>query len=65
MQISENYELEHRRPFKFSGTAAALLLVSIFSGIFAWLIVNSELVSFLQLFLARAIFKAPPEWGAY
>jgi PAS domain S-box-containing protein len=69
MQISENYELEHRRPFKFSGTAAALLLVSIFSGIFAWLIVNSELVSFLQLFLATiALFTgvlAGARYGLY
>jgi hypothetical protein len=31
MQTSENYELEHRRPVGFSGTAAVMLIVSIVS----------------------------------
>jgi len=64
MQISENYELEHRRPFGFSGTAAAMLLVSIFSGTFAWLIVHSELDGFIPLFLLTSAIVTAALAGA-
>jgi PAS domain S-box-containing protein len=58
IQISENYELEHRRPFGFSGAAAVMLLVSIFSGIFAWMIVHSGLKGLLLVCLLTSAITA-------
>jgi PAS domain S-box-containing protein len=51
MRSLEDSDIEHRGPLVFSQTAAAVLLVAIFSGGFAAIVLHSHIESFLPLFL--------------